>query len=132
MISAPVNCIAISNVHSAATMILSSGTGKRIAFNKLNIGIHIALKAFEKDRRSKAPKKLVGQIETSAYLNFRNELEGFWRKNASLPKIMYPMHSEISYYLTPKQALEFAMIDIICEPHQLEEFLTLSHIKANP
>ena len=27
MISAPVNCIAISNVHSAATMILSSGKG---------------------------------------------------------------------------------------------------------
>ncbi len=97
MIEAPVNTWAIGGCYSAGALILTSGTGRRIATDDAIVMIHSSLEDSTEEYSSDA-------LELARY-------ENVWRKTAELPASWYPMTSDKEYYLTAKQALELKVID---------------------
>ncbi len=98
-IEAPVNTIAIGGCHSAGTLILASGTGRRYAARRAIISIH----ASSGDDQEFYSYDRVG----------RRRYEEAFRDRAELPDDWYPLTGDRSYYLTPEQALEMDLVDAI-------------------
>lgn len=98
-IEAPVNTIALGGCHSAGTLILASGTGRRYAAPRSIVSIH----ANRED----------GGVLYSHSLADRVRFEEVFREHAELPAHWYPLTSDRSYYLTPEQALEMGLVDAI-------------------
>lgn len=100
LIDAPVNTWAIGGCYSAGALILAAGTGRRLATPNALLMIHASL-----DEDSKRP-----------YSYERLALERYervWRERASLPDDWFPMVGGEEYYLSPKEALQFKLIDEI-------------------
>ena len=100
LIDAPVNTWAIGGCYSAGALILTAGTGRRWATPNAVLMIHASL-----DEDSKRP-----------YSYERLALERYervWHERASLPDDWFPMVGGEEYYLSPKEALQFKLIDEI-------------------
>ena len=100
LIDAPVNTWAIGGCYSAGALILAAGTGRRLATPNAMLMIHASL-----DEDSKRPYS----YERLALERY----ERIWRDRASLPDEWFPMVGGEEYYLSPKEALQFKLIDEI-------------------
>jgi ATP-dependent Clp protease protease subunit len=100
-----VNTIAIGSCYSAGTYLLMSGTGKRLATSNTIISVHINTHS--------------GNEHKFAF-DFVNNLriKNFWNKNPNLPKEWYLINGDKTFYLTPKEAIAFGIIDEIIQPLQ--------------
>ena len=95
-----VNVIAIGPVESAGTVILISATGKRLAYRSSYISVHA--------NRTKNNRKY------SKNNVLFESFEEIYRKHTKIPERWYPLSSN-NYYLNPKQAKEFGIIDEILD-----------------
>jgi len=98
-ISAPVNTWAIGGCYSAGALILVTATGRRYATEDAIIMIHANL---DKSSDSHSYPSLA-----------QDRYEEVWKSNASLPSSWYPMTNDEEHYLSPKEALEFHVVDEI-------------------
>jgi ATP-dependent Clp protease protease subunit len=108
LIHAPVNTWAIGGCYSAGALILAAGTGRRYATANAVLMIHASL-----DEDSKRP-----------YSYERLALERYervWRERADLPDDWFPMVGGEEYYLSPKEALQFHLVDEIAPESKQEE-----------
>lgn len=96
-ISAPVNTWAIGGCYSAGALILAAGTGRRYATENTVLMIHTNL---EQSRKPYSYPPLA-----------QERYERVYRERTSLPKNWYPMTDDQRRYLSPKQALEFGLVD---------------------
>jgi ATP-dependent protease ClpP protease subunit len=98
-ISAPVNTWAVGGCYSAGALILVAATGRRYATEDAILMIHTNL-----------------DDSTDAYSYpplARERYERVYRNTTSLPSSWYPMTDDSQHYLSPKQALEFRIVDEI-------------------
>jgi len=99
LIEAPVNTWAIGGCYSAGALILTSGTGRRLATQNAILMVHASMD------------------DSEAQYSFdrlaKRRYERVWRNTAALPEDWFPMTSGAAYYLTPHEALEFELIDEI-------------------
>ena len=96
-IRAPVNTIAIGGCYSAGSVILVSGTGRRVATPNVVISVHA--------------NQTAGDRKYSAWKPFRERFERVYREKASVPEEWFPMTGEKHYYLSPEEALELGLVD---------------------
>ena len=96
-VSSPVNVTGIGGVYSAGVGILCSATGRRAATENAIVMVHA---------------NETGSEEKAAVLS-RERYEGLWRRCARLPDEWFPMTEDVSYYLSPAEALEYGLIDEI-------------------
>ncbi len=96
-IEAPVNAHALGQCYSSCALILAAGTGIRTAASHALLMVHANLD------NSTAPYSY-DRLDRARY-------ETLWRDHAALPAGWFPMTSDRTYYLTPRQALEFKVID---------------------
>ena len=98
-ISAPVNTWAIGGCYSAGALILVTATGRRYATEDVILMIHANLDS---------------PTGAHSYPSLALErYEGVWKNNSSLPSSWYPMTNDEEHYLSPKEALEYHVIDEI-------------------
>jgi ATP-dependent Clp endopeptidase proteolytic subunit ClpP len=98
-ITAPVNVWCIAGVQSAGSLILVSATGRRYAYEYSYISIHA--------NRKKAERPYSQDEQwTRIY-------EDIFKKHSKIPKEWYPLTDNNQYYISPKEALEFGVIDSI-------------------
>jgi ATP-dependent Clp protease protease subunit len=106
LIEAPVNTWAVGGCYSAGALILTAGTGRRIATDNAIIMVHTNLddssEEFSYDR-----------LALTRY-------ENVWKKTADLPDSWYPMTSEKRLYLNAEEARNFKVIDEIVTTWSLE------------
>ena len=107
LIEAPVNTWAVGGCYSAGAMILSAGTGRRIATDNAIIMIHTNLD-------DSSGKFTFDRLALSRY-------ENLWRKTAELPSNWYPMTASKRYYLTAEEARGFSVIDEVISTWSLED-----------
>lgn len=100
LIEAPVNTWAIGGCYSSGTLILAAGTGRRYSTPNSVLMIHASL-----DQGSKASYS----YERLALQRY----ERIWRLRAALPDSWFPMTGGDEYYLSPREALDFKLIDEI-------------------
>lgn len=100
MIDAPVNTWAIGGCYSSGTLILAAGTGRRFSTPNAVLMIHASLDQGSKESYS---------YERLALQRY----ERIWRNRANLPDSWFPMTGGEEYYLSPREALEFRLIDEI-------------------
>jgi len=98
-ISAPVNTWAIGGCYSSGALILAAATGKRHASEDAVLMIHTNLDD------SREPYTLP-HLSLERY-------ERAYREKTRLPTEWYPMTDDKRHYLSPKQALEFHLVDDI-------------------
>ncbi len=100
VIDAPVNTWAIGGCYSSGTLILAAGTGRRYSTPNAVLMIHASL-----DQGSKASYS----YERLALQRY----ERIWRNRTELPDSWFPMTGGEEYYLSPREALDFRIIDEI-------------------
>ena len=98
-ISAPVNIWAIGGCYSAGALILVTATGRRYATEDVILMIHANLD-------SPTGAHSYPSLSLERY-------EGVWKNNSSLPSSWFPMTNDEEHYLSPKEALEYHVIDEI-------------------
>lgn len=98
-IEAPVNTIAIGGCHSAGSVILAGGTGRRLATPRAIISVHL----------NREP----GDEPFSFALADRQRFERLYRERAHLPEEWFPLTGEREYFMTAEQALEHGLIDAV-------------------
>jgi ATP-dependent Clp protease protease subunit len=100
IIQAPVNTWAIGGCYSAGALILAAGTGRRSATPNAVLMIHASL----------------DEDPTQPYSYERLALDRYervWHEHANLPEDWFPMVGGEEYYLSPQEALQFKLIDVI-------------------
>lgn len=100
LIEAPVNTWAIGGCYSSGALILAAGTGRRYATPNSVLMIHASLD--EDTKQSYSYERLA-----------LKRYERIWKQRAQLPDAWFPMVGGEEYYLAPREALEFKMIDEI-------------------
>jgi ATP-dependent Clp protease protease subunit len=95
----PVNTIAVGSTQSAGAMILVAGTGKRIAMPNAVIMVHENL-SFDEE-------------EFSQGMADRLREQDLWKRRARLPEAWFTPRGDFTRFLSPRQALEFGLIDEI-------------------
>ncbi len=101
-ISAPVNVYALGGTHSAGAIILTGGTGRRVAMKHSIIMVHDNL-----------TKPMPGAYDSDLADNQR--LTAYYQQHAKLPKAWFTEFGDQTYYLNSQQALKFGLIDEIAD-----------------
>lgn len=96
-ISAPVNTWAVGGCYSAGVLILVAATGRRYVTENSVLMIHTNL---DDSQEPYSFPRLA-----------RERYERVYREKTSIPKDWYPMTDNEQHYLSPKQALEFELVD---------------------
>jgi ATP-dependent Clp protease protease subunit len=98
-LKSPVNTYALGLCYSSCALVLAAGTGQRSAAENAILMVHANLEdssePFSYDR-----------IDRARY-------EKLWRDHGRLPDDWFPMTGDEAYYLTPRDALEYGIIDRI-------------------
>ncbi len=96
-IEAPVNAHAVGLCYSSCALVLAASSGQRTATKNTIIMVHANL------GNSKDPYSFA-RIAKARY-------EKLWREHSTLPKGWFPMTKDKAYYLTPREALRYGIID---------------------
>ena len=96
-LSAPVNAWAVGGCYSAGALILASATGRRYATEDAMLMIHASMDdSGEDDARMD-----------------RERYEAAWKSTTTIPAAWYPLTGDEEHYLSPKEALQYHLIDAI-------------------
>lgn len=98
-LKSPVNTHALGLCYSSCALVLVAGTGQRSAAENSILMVHANLEDSVKPHSYE-------RIDKARY-------EKLWRDHSKLPGNWFPMTSDKAYYLTPQEALEYAVIDKI-------------------
>jgi len=99
LITAPVNTWALGGCYSAGAIVLAGGTGTRSATPNSLLMVHANVEDSAEDYSS-------GQLGVERETRF-------WTERARLPTQWFPLTSDTSYYLSPAQALEYGIVDVV-------------------
>ena len=107
-IRSPVNTTCIGGCYSAGSLVLAAGTGQRTVSPNALVMVHA-------NREDSSEPYSFGRLSVQRF-------DRFYREHARLPEEWYPLTGDRTYYLSPREAVEFGLADAVAPaPHPATE-----------